>query len=418
MTTTIYKNANIYSHHQHDFIQDAWFEVEDETGKITQVGKGTPNKIADQIVDVHHQFIMPGIMNAHTHITSVPREFADRVDERHGTTPEVATMYAIHNMRDLINNGVTYIRNVGAQFDVDIAVEQMRKSGFIEGPRIKTSGQAISMTGGHGSDGGYEVDGVDEMRKTVRTAMKNGAKNIKMMVTGGVLKNGETPDDIQLTFDEVRAGVIEAHHKGYTVAAHAQGNVGIKEAVEAGVDTIEHGFDIDDETIKMMKQHGTAVVPTLNAMYGIYEFGEGTVPDWARQKVIVNIEKHFKSIEKAAKAGIPIAMGTDAGTPYNGFTTESAYEIQLEVEKAHMTPAQAIESATIICAEVMQVGSEYGSIEAGKFADFIVMAENPIDDISVIQRDKDVYQHGKRVHAANVQTIEARQAEPIAEAGR
>ena len=417
MTTTIYKNANIYSYRQHNFIRDAWFAVDDETGKISQTGEGRINISADNTIDVHHQFVMPGIMNAHTHITSVPRDFGDKVDARHPSTRETATMYAIHNMQDMIDNGVTYIRNVGAPFDVDIAIREMQKQGFIQGPQIKASGQAISMTGGHGSDGGYEVDGADEMRKTVRTAMKNGANNIKMMVTGGVLKNGETPDDIQLTFDEVRAGVIEAHHKGFTVAAHAQGNAGIKEAVKAGVDTIEHGFDIDDETIAMMKEHGTAVVPTLNAMYGIYEFGEGTVPDWARQKVIVNIKKHFKSIEKAAKAGIPIAMGTDAGTPYNGFKEESAYEIQLEVEKAHMTPAQAIESATIVCAKVMQVGDEYGSIETGKFADFIIMADNPIDDISVIQRDKDVYQHGKRVHAV-IQEIGAAEVEPIAEAGR
>ncbi len=265
-----------------------------------------------------------------------------------------------------------------------------------------TSGKAFSITGGHGSGGGYEVDGVDEVRKGVRQAMKNGVDNIKMMVTGGVLKNGETPDDIQFTPEEARTAVEEAHHKGKTAAAHAQGNAGVKEAVEAGFDTIEHAFDIDDETIAMMKEHGTYVVPTMNAMYAIYKYGKDTVPDWAREKVIVNIKKHFASITKAVQAGIPIATGTDAGTPYNGFGNESAYEMELYVEKAGMTPAQAIDSATINCARAMHIDDQYGQIIPGNFADFISMEENPIDDISVIQRDKDVYQNGTRVHAQTV----------------
>ena len=149
----------------------------------------------------------------------------------------------------------------------------------------------------------------------------------------------------------------------------------------------------------MMKDHGTVVVPTMNAMYAIYKYGKDTVPDWAREKVIVNIKKHFASITKAVQAGIPIAMGTDAGTPYNGFRNESAYEMELYVEKAGMTPAQAIDSATINCARAMHVDNEYGQIAVGNFADFISMEENPINDISVIQHDKDVYQNGTRVHA-------------------
>nr|WP_252898752.1 amidohydrolase family protein [Secundilactobacillus odoratitofui] len=130
------------------------------------------------------------------------------------------------------------------------------------------------MTGGHGSGSGHEVDGVDEIVKGVRTAMKKGVDNIKLMVTGGVLKNGETPDDIQFNEDEVRAAVVEAHHKGKTVAAHVQGAEGVKEAARAGVDTVEHAFNIDDETIKIFREHGTTVVPTMNAMYAIYKYGE------------------------------------------------------------------------------------------------------------------------------------------------
>nr|WP_252898753.1 amidohydrolase family protein [Secundilactobacillus odoratitofui] len=141
-----------------------------------------------------------------------------------------------------------------------------------------------------------------------------------------------------------------------------------------------------------------------------------TVPEWARRKVIVNIEKHFASITKAAAAGIPIAMGTDAGTPYNGFQSESAYEIQLYVDKAGMTPAQAIDTATINCARAMHVDQEYGEIAVGKYADFIAMTENPMDDISVIQREKDVYQNGVNVHRAVTQVEASAQTETEMEA--
>ena len=218
------------------------------------------------------------------------------------------------------------------------------------------------------------------------------------MVTGGVLRNGETPDDIQFNADEIRAAVREAHHKNKTVATHAQGNAGVKEAARAGVDTVEHAFDVDDETIAIMKEQGTFIVPTMNAMYAIYQYGEGTVPDWARNKVIINIKKHFASIKKAAAAGIPIAMGTDAGTPYNGFESESAYEMQLYVDKAGMTPAQAIDTATINCARALHVADDFGEIAVGKMADFIVTANNPLTDISILQKDKAVYQGGVCVH--------------------
>lgn len=407
MTKINYTNVAVYQHESQDFVKDQHIVVNTETGKIIEVGNGSTTTVTvDQTINMHSKYVMPGIMNAHTHITSIPTYWwNDGKEERHTDSREFSTRFAIKNMEDLINNGVTYIRNVGAEYDIDIKIKEMQQKGWIKGPKVMTSGQAFSITGGHGSDGGYETDGVDEVRKGVRQAMKNGVDNIKMMVTGGVLKNGETPDDIQFTAPEVRAAVEEAHHKGKTVAAHAQGNAGVKEAVEAGVDTVEHAFDIDDQTIEMMKKHGTVVVPTMNAMYAIYEYGEKSVPAWAREKVIVNIKKHFASISKAVQAGIPIAMGTDAGTPYNGFQSESAYEMQLYVEKAGMTPAQAIDSATINCARAMHVDNEYGEIKAGKFADFIATTENPINDITVIQQDKDVFQNGSQVHASIIESV-------------
>lgn len=400
MTKITFINANIYQHEQQDFQPQQYFTVDTDTQRIIAMGQGVPSEaIVDQIVDFHNQYVMPGIMNAHTHIGSTPTYWAEQESSIEDADPKaIQTMFAIKNMQDLINHGVTYIRNVGAAYDIDIPIKIMQQQKMIAGPRVMTSGKAFTMTGGHGDEGGIEVDGVDEMIKGVRQSMKNGVDNIKLMVTGGVLRNGETPDDIQFNEDEVKAAVREAHHKNKTVAAHAQGNAGVKEAARAGVDTVEHAFDIDDETIDIMKEHKTFVVPTMNATYAIYKYGEDTVADWARQKVIINIKKHFASIKKAAAAGIPIAMGTDAGTPYNGFENESAYEMQLYVEKAGMTPAQAIDTATINCAKAMHVSQDYGEISVGKVADFIVMKDNPIQDIKVIQKEKAVYQGGVCIH--------------------
>lgn len=401
MTTINYTNAAVYNHRVQDFEANHYIVVDTETGKIVATGTGFVDAgvQVDETIDMEGKYVMPGIMNAHTHMTSVPTYWVNGgEDDEHGDSREFNTMYAIKNMEDAINNGVTYIRNVGAAYNIDIEIKKMQESGMIKGPKVMTSGRAFTMTGGHGSGSGIEVDGVEAMIHGVRTAMKKGVDNIKLMVTGGVLKNGETPDDIQFNEDEVAAAVTEAHHKGKTVAAHVQGAQGVKEAARAGVDTVEHAFNIDDETIETFKEHGTVVVPTMNAMYAIYEYGEKTVPKWARNKVIVNIKKHFASITKAAAAGVPIAMGTDAGTPYNGFESESAYEMQLYVDKAGMTPAQAIDTATINCARAMHIEEEYGEISVGKYADFIAMTEDPCENITVIQGEKDVYQNGVNVH--------------------
>lgn len=415
MTKINYTNIAVYNHDRQAFIPNQHMVVDTQTGMIIETASGNATRQAcDEVVDMRGRFAMPGMMNAHTHMTDMPTYWwQNGAEKRHPDSREMCTMFAIRNMQDALAHGVTYIRNVGAEFDIDIEIKKMQEKGWIKGPKVMTSGRAFCITGGHDSDCGYEVDGVDEVRKGVRQAMKNGVDNIKMMVTGGVLKDGETPEDIQFTFEEAQVAVMEAHHKNKTAAAHAQGNAGVKEAVAAGFDTIEHAFEIDDETIAMMKAHKTTIVPTMNAMYAIYKHGQGIVPDWAQDKVITNIQKHFRSITKAMAAGIPIAMGTDAGTPFNGFQNESAYELQLYVEKAGMTPAQAIDAATINCARAMHVQNEYGQLLPGNHADFIVTDKNPAKDITVLQADKDVYQNGAQVHAQQEVAVAHKSQNPV-----
>ncbi|MEN2667419.1 amidohydrolase family protein [Listeria aquatica] len=251
------------------------------------------------------------------------------------------------------------------------------------------------MTGGHGVELGLETDGPDEMRRNARRNIKNGARNIKMMATGGVSVDGEKPTDVQLSEEEMRVAVEEAHHKGYTACAHAQGTEGIKNAIRAGVDSIEHGVYLDDEAIQMLLAHGTFVVPTLIAPYAINQHPD-VLPEFMVAKSVEISEAHFESIGKAAKAGVKLALGTDSGTAYNDFENSAAFEMELMV-RAGVTPLQALQASSRNAAELLKINQETGTLEDGKLADFLVLKENPLEDIRAVQGEKDVYKKGRLV---------------------
>ncbi|MCL1630762.1 amidohydrolase family protein [Sporolactobacillus sp. CPB3-1] len=394
MTTTLYHNFSLFSGKKDHFDANASLIVDDETGKIVEADNGLPGK-ADRTVDLEHRFVMPGLINAHTHITS---DVSGKLDALGSPklTPVVAAKIALDNLESLLKHGVTYIRDVGADFDVDIQLSRLEKGGHIVSPGICASGRPLAMTGGHFCTISYEVDSPDEARKAARQALKNGADNIKLMATGGVSFGGESPDDVQLTEEEMRAAVTEAHHKGRTANAHAQGTEGIKNALRAGVDSVEHAFYLDDEAIQMFLEKGTFIVPTLIAVYGISDRGAGQVPDFMLDVAREVKRAHMESIGRAAEAGVRLAMGTDAGTPNNDFENDSAFELELMVQ-AGCSPLQALQAATVNGAELLQINQEYGSLEPEKFADFIVLSGNPLQDITVIQQEKRVFKKGKEI---------------------
>lgn len=394
MTKTLYQNFSLFDGTTDHFDTDAYFVVDDETGKIIETGTGSPAP-ADQTVDLQNKFVMPGLINAHTHITSDVSGKLDALGSAN-LNPIVATKIALDNLSDLLKHGVTYIRDVGADFDVDIQLAKLEKGGHIVSPGICASGRPLAMTGGHFCTISYEVDSPDEARKAARKALKNGADNIKLMATGGVSFGGESPNDVQLTEEELRAAVTEAHHKGRTANAHAQGTEGIKNALRAGVDSVEHAFYLDDEAIQMFLDQGTFIVPTLIAVYGISDRGEGQVPDFMLDVAREVKRAHMESISKAAHAGVKLAMGTDAGTPNNDFKNDSAFELELMVE-AGCTPLQALQAATINGAQLLKIDEEYGTLESGKFADFIVFENNPLESIKSVQGKKLVFKKGHEV---------------------
>ncbi|KRM57707.1 hypothetical protein C5L31_000514 [Secundilactobacillus malefermentans] len=393
MTVKTFKNFTLFDGTNDKNEQNAWFSVDTATGKLVDRGQGNGPDSAET-VDLNGQYVMPGFINVHTHITSNPNTF----DGGFNVSESEAAVFAFENLQTLLKSGVTYIRECGTSYDADIKLKKLQKQGMLpKTPHMMTSGRAFSMTGGHG-DGphaAFLVDSPDEMRKSVRQGLKNGAESIKMMATGGVMTPGDFMDDPQLSVAEMSTGVEEAHHKGVIVAAHAEGNPGIKNALDAGVDSIEHGFYLTKEEAEQAIKQGTYVTPTLIAEWTIPAFGKGVLPDWEVKKAEDALDDTYANFTRAFKQGVKFTCGTDAGTPFNGFDkTPDEFEL---LTKVGMTPAEAYHCSTQNSAALCGLQDDYGTLEVGKFADFQVLKADPLADVkNVKQEDKQVFLGGER----------------------
>ena len=346
-------------------------------------------------VDIANMTVMPGLINCHVHVTLEP--VGDPFSLLNNENRTKAALRAAVNVKKHLQSGVTYLRDMGGYDNIDLEVKSCVEEGFIPGPGMQVSGKALTMTGGHGHRFGRECDGEDDARKAAREQLKAGADIIKLMATGGVLTPGVEPGSPQLTIKEMAAAIEEAHKAGRKTAAHAQGTVGIKNALIAGIDSIEHGIFLDDETIEMMIAQNTYFVPTLVAPYFIIKYGpEGGAPEYAIEKSKRVEEFHTKSFIKALKAGVKIAMGTDSGTPFN-LHDGTVQELLLMV-KYGMKPLEVITAATKTAAELLGIDNDYGTLEEGKFADLIVLAENPLTDMQTMLDIKYVYKKGVNVN--------------------
>jgi imidazolonepropionase-like amidohydrolase len=250
-------------------------------------------------------------------------------------------------------------------------------------------GQAICITGGQGWEFSREADGVDEVRKAVREQLRMGANFIKLMATGGVMTPGIEAGAPQFSYDELKAGVEEAHKAGRKTAAHAQGNQGIKDSLRAGLDSIEHGIFLDDEAIALFLEKKAVLVPTLSAPFHILDKGEKSgIPNFVIEKTKKVKDTHIESVKKAHEAGIPIAMGADAGTPFNRHG-ENLRELELLVGIG-LSPMEAIVSATRTASETLGLGDQIGTLEKGKMADLIVVEGDPLKDITILQKKEKI----------------------------
>lgn len=352
---------------------------------ISYVGitkKVQPSK-KDTVFDIPGKTILPGLIDCHVHLcldgspdpmTSIARESVSTI-----------TLKAAQHARLTLEAGVTSVRDMGGKDYIDIAIRDGIESGLLQGPRMSCSGKAICMTGGHGWQFGREANGMDGVRKAAREQLRAGASLIKMMATGGVLTKGVDPGSVQFTLEELIAGVEEARKAGRRTATHAMGTEGIKNALWAGIHSIEHGVYLDDEAIELMLETKAYLVPTLSAPYHIIKAGtKKGVPAFAVEKSKLVKKTHFRSVRKAHQAGVRIATGTDAGTPFNRHG-ENLKEMELLI-KTGFTPMEAIVAATKTGSEVLGLEKKIGTLEKGKLADLIVVDGDPLRDISLLQK--------------------------------
>ncbi|HEX3551239.1 MAG TPA: amidohydrolase family protein [Candidatus Elarobacter sp.] len=357
-----------------------------EDGRIAAIGDDAAG--ADRTFEA--RCVVPGLINCHVHL-----EMNGQPDTQTFyviRSPQERTLDAAANARRALEAGVTTVRDLGGTDGNAMAVREAIAAGDHLGPTIVAAGRALCMTGGHGSFVGRETDGPWDARKAVREQRKAGASCIKLIATGGVLTKGAVPGQDQLSEDEMRAAVEEARTHGMRVAAHAIGTNGIKNALRAGVTSIEHGHLLDDEAIDLFKTRGAYLVPTLAAVWRIYEnIAGGTQPDYVVRKASEIYEQAGANITKAYRAGVKIAGGSDAGTPYNKHE-DYAYEVELMSTVLGMTPQQALSAATSAAAEL--IGVDAGVLAPGRPADLLLLDGDLGADVRALRAPRAVIKGG------------------------
>jgi imidazolonepropionase-like amidohydrolase len=377
------------------YVESPWIVV--EGGRIRELARTRPP--AGELIELGDVTLLPGLIDMHTHLSStLEGDFVNRVV--HEGPPDAALRGAHHALLT-IRAGITTVRDLGSSDFVDVALMRAVERGDIQGPWIFPAGHSISITGGHGDETGFRpgllvsgpehgiANGPDECRRAVREQVKYGAKVIKCIATAGVLSFEESVGAQQLSDEELRAIVEEAKRHGLRVAAHAHGKEGILAAVRAGVASIEHGSQIDEECIAAMKERGTYLVPTT---YLAEAVDLEHLPPHLRKKAESILPVARANLKKAIAGGVKIAFGTDAAVIGHG---QNAHELEVYV-RLGLSPIEAIRSATVNAADLLGV-SDRGVIEADRLADIIAVEGDPLADITTLQHVRWVMHGGKVV---------------------
>ena len=363
--------------------------------KILEVTKGyaTPKK-NDEIVNLKQSYVLPGFMDMHVHLA---QEYVPKAERRTKIEPEYRALFAANAASKTLMAGFTSVRNLGDGGMETISLRDAIKEGLVIGPRIFTSGKTIATTGGHGDPtngmpkDNYSppspeegvIDSPEDAKKAVRQRYKDGADGIKITATGGVLSVAKSGENPQFTDEELNSIVATANDYGLWTAAHAHGKEGMKRAVIAGINSIEHGTYMDQEVMDLMKSKGTYYVPTI--MAGDWVAEKAKIPNFFPALVKPKAEKIGPQIQstfaKAYKAGVKIAFGTDSGVSAHG----DNWQEFILMTNAGMTNQDALKSATIETAKLLRIEDKLGQIKPGMLADIIAVQQNPIEDISTVK---------------------------------
>jgi imidazolonepropionase-like amidohydrolase len=366
---------------------------------ILSVASADTKQPADaQLIDLKNATILPGFIDVHTHLTS---DAGGGGYEVLGVSTPRAALIGAKNARLTLLAGFTTVRNVGAEGYADVALRDAINAGDVIGPRMQVSGPPLGITGGHcdtnllpfefhhSAEG--VADGPEAVMHKVRETVKYGADVIKFCASGGVFSKGDNPQLEQYSPAEMEILIAESHRLGRKVATHAHSALAIKDAVRAGVDSIEHGIFLDDDGIRLMKEHHTFLVPTS---YPLFWFEENApkmhLPPWVTEKAAIIIPAAKKNMAAAFKSGVRVALGTDAGVYPHG---QNGGEFWAMVTLG-MSPVEALRAGTVNAADLMGLSDLIGSVSAGRLADIVAVEGNPLNDVSLLRHVQFVMKGG------------------------
>lgn len=400
-TKTVIEAGYLLAQPGEGYLKNRTITIED--GRIVRIERGFKNQTdSTKVINLRDAYVIPGLIDSHVHLTS---EFSPtmRLNILSDSEVDAALDGASHAKKTLLA-GFTTVQDVGGANEAIFSLRDAIRAGKVPGPRIRASGAAITPSGGHGDANGFSpaltkiftgpnaCNGVDDCRRAVRETIRSGADVIKITATGGVLSNTRAGLEQQFFDDEIAAIVETAEMMGRKVTAHAHGKGGIEAVLRNGVQSIEHGTYLDDETIELFKSTGGTLVPTVLA--GVTVSGwtdQPWLPAPSREKAAIIGPLMLDMMRRAREGGVNIAFGTDTGVSKHG---DNAEEFVLMVE-AGFTPEEAIRAATIVAAEHLEMSDQIGTIEVGKFADMVVLEEDPLDDISVLKSVGFVIKNGE-----------------------